>query len=287
MKLPRSTFHVYNRGARKVSIFADQADRRIFVSLLGRFALKHDVRILSWCLMPNHYHLEPDTDGPRLCGMMRDLDGNYARSFNQRHQSTGCLFQGPFKSTVIEDREGLAYVSRYIHLNPVDLNEAPRSYRWSSCAVYLGTAEAPAWLDAGPVIEALRNEDCSDIESYERYLQAGVDRPRKPRKPDPLEDFHGEWIRHLEEKSIERLTGKESLLAGLPIRSLVCFIAHRLHRVPADTVAEYFGYSSPGSVRTACWRIQNRLDQDPQLQEALSLVDKRASQKCHHSSGEE
>ena len=90
MELPRGYFHIYNRGARKVSIFADQADRRIFVSLLGRFATKYEIGVLAWCLMPNHYHLEADTDGPRLCGMMRDLDGNYARSFNERHDTSGC-----------------------------------------------------------------------------------------------------------------------------------------------------------------------------------------------------
>src|SRR5205085_8010509 len=112
-----------NRGARKVSIFADQTDRNTFRNLLGCFAEKHSVKILAWCLMPNHYHLQPDYEGTPLSLMMRDLNRTYARRFNERHGTTGCLFQGPFKSMLIRDLDGLAYVNRYIHLNLVDLGQ--------------------------------------------------------------------------------------------------------------------------------------------------------------------
>jgi REP element-mobilizing transposase RayT len=268
-----------NRGARKVSIFSDEVDRRIFVSLMGRFATKYEVDVLAWCLMPNHYHVESDTDGPKLCAMMRDLDGNYARSFNLRHDTTGCLFQGPFKSVQIDDSVGLAHVSRYIHLNPIDLGESPIGYRWSSCNDYLGMTSPPPWLNTGPVKSALRNEDLSDSENYRRYLQEGMDRPRKPRKADPLADFHAEWIRHLEERCIERLTGRDDLLGQYSIQTLVCYVAHRLYRVPAEMVAEYFGYSGADAIRSLCWRFQERAADNPSLQEAILTVYESASQK--------
>lgn len=269
---PRGVFHIFNRGARKVSIFADQVDRRIFVSLLGRFAVKYQVEILAWCLMPNHYHLEPDTDGPRLCAMMRDLDGNYARSFNERHRTSGCLFQGPFKSILIEDVAGVAYVSRYIHLNPVDLGEPPRTYPWSSCGTYLGMTNAPDWLNPEPVRSAIRNEDCSDIENYERYLQEGLDRPRKRRSADPLREFSTEWIRFLEERCIERLAGKEHLLGRVTLQSFVCYVAHRIHRVSPDIVAEYFAYNSTATVRKISSRVHQRAGRDSKLAQALQSV---------------
>ena len=278
INLPRGVFHVMNRGARKVSIFADEPDRRIFVRMLGRFAMKYEVPILAWCLMPNHYHLEPDTDGRRLCAMMRDLDGNYARSFNERHETSGGLFQGPFKSILIEDLIGMAHVSRYIHLNPVDLGEAPAAYRWSSCAEYLGLRERPAWLDLDPVTLAIRNEDRGDVENYRQYLQEGLDRPRKSKKQEPLADFHAEWIRYLEAQCIERLTGKEHLLGRVSLQSLVCYIAHRLHRVAADLVAEYFG-CSPRTVRSNCSRVHQRASDDPLLQEAIRSAIISATQK--------
>jgi REP element-mobilizing transposase RayT len=276
--LPRSFFHVMNRGARKVSIFADEVDRRIFVSMLGSFATKYEVGILAWCLMPNHYHLEPDTDGRRLCAMMRDLDGNYARSFNERHDTSGCLFQGPFKSILIEDLAGVAHVSRYIHLNPIDLGEPPVTYRWSSCSSYLGHTEAPPWVDLDPVFLAIRNEDCGDVENYRRYLQEGLDRPRKPRK-DPMTDFNVEWVRFLEQKCVERLAGKEHLLGRVTLQSLVCYVAQRTHRVPADIVADYFGYSSASNARKAAARVHKRAEEDPFLAAAIQSVLISATQK--------
>ncbi|RPH40573.1 MAG: hypothetical protein EHM91_10960, partial [Planctomycetota bacterium] len=129
--LPRGWFHVMNRGARKVSIFADEDDRAIFRGLMARFADRYSVKILGWCLMPNHYHIQPECEGTPLTQMMRDLDGTYARVFNGRHGTTGCLFQGPFKSMLIRDREGLAYVNSYIHLNPLDNGQSQASYRRS------------------------------------------------------------------------------------------------------------------------------------------------------------
>lgn len=279
INLPRGYFHVMNRGARKVSIFGDEADRRIFVDMLGRFSSKYEVPVLAWCLMPNHYHVESDTDGARLCGMMRDLDGNYARSFNERHDTSGCLFQGPFKSVLIEDEIGVAHVSRYIHLNPVDLGEAPERYRWSSCGHYMGSSSAPDWMDLDPVRRAIRNEDLGEVENYRRYLREGLAGRATRRKADPFADFHHEWIRHLEGRCIERLIGREDLLGRTSIQTLVCYVAHRRQQMAADAIAEYFGYSGPSSVRAICGRLQERLSEDAGLREALRTVTDPASQE--------
>ncbi len=109
--------------------------------------------------MSNHYHMEPDCEGTRLSEMMHDLDGTYAKAFNERHGLVGCLFQGPFKSMAICDDEGLAYVSRYIHRNPVAAGFRPEEYSWSSCRSYLGLEPTPPWLDPRPVLEWCRR-DC-------------------------------------------------------------------------------------------------------------------------------
>jgi len=278
--LPRSFFHIMNRGARKVGIFADEIDRRIFVNMLGRFATNYEVPVLGWCLMPNHYHVETDTDGPNLCAMMRDLDGNYARSFNERHDTTGCLFQGPFKSVLIDDAIGVAHVNRYIHLNSLDIGERPSLYRWSSCGNYLGLVDPPSWLDLEPVRRILRNEDLSDTENYARYLQEGLEtRPRKSRKADPFSDFSVEWIRFLEERCIERLAGKQAALGRLSLQSVVCYLAFRLQGVPAELVAEYFGYGSVMTVRKTSRRVQERIEGDPAFGELIRTVLISATQK--------
>jgi putative transposase len=271
---PRSYFHVMNRGARKVGIFADDTDRRIFRGLLGRFADKHGVKLLAWCLMPNHYHLQPDCEGTPLSLMMRDLDRTYARSFNERHRTTGCLFQGPFKSMEVTDMEGVTYVNRYIHLNPVDLGRPPEGYGWSSCGSYLGISPVPSWMDLEPVMNALRTPDRSDAESYAYYLQQGFQRrKRRPKKSkDPLSGFYTEWVRHLEERCIEKLTGREDALGKLAMTALVCWLAHRVYNVPGHVVAGFYGYGSAAAVRVICARVQERIEEDPQLQELLRSV---------------
>src|SRR5438552_351147 len=95
--LPKARFHVINRGARKVDIFSTDEDRRLFIGLLAKFTLKHQIRLIAWCLMSNHYHLETEGEGTPLVRMMHDLDGTYARIYNQKYGGTGCLFQGRFK----------------------------------------------------------------------------------------------------------------------------------------------------------------------------------------------
>jgi len=277
--LPKSWFHVMNRGARKVSIFADEVDRNIFRGLLGRFAEKYSVKVLAWCLMPNHYHIQPDCEGTPLSLMMRDLDGTYARVFNARHGTTGCLFQGPFKSMLIRDPDGLAYVNRYIHLNPLDLGQPPASYCWSSCGAYLGIANVPSWMDLEPVRQVLRIPGRSDAESYASYLRQRRQRRKVRKRQDPVGDFYTEWIRRLEERCIEKLVGREDALRRISAATLTTWIAHRMDGLPAGIIASFFGYASAATVRAICGRIQQRLTEDPAFADALGSVTISATQK--------
>lgn len=270
--LPRMTLHVMNRGARKVSIFGGDPDRKTFVGLLGRCAMKYGVTINAWCLMPNHYHLESDSEGDPLWHMMRDLDGSYARAFNQRHDTSGCLFQGPFKSMSIDDPEGVAYVSRYIHTNSVDLGAAPQHYRWSSCRAFLGLEPVPEWLDPTPVLRVVKQPKASGVESYRRYLDAAPTREKKGRRRmDPADQFHAEWLRFLEESVSERVIGHEAALGRIALSTVVTWAACRRYHVPADTVAAYFGYQSPETARSIANRFQRHLDEDPELAELMEV----------------
>ena len=179
--LPRMWFHVMNRGARQELLFKVDGDRQEFVDLMGRFCLKNGVKMTAWCLMTNHYHLEPDSEGTPLSRTMHDLDGAYAKEFNGRYGGTGCLFQGPFKSMSIADERGLAYVSRYIHLNPRDMGADPLTYPWSSCANYLGFRPNPPWLDPAPVPRQFGETMDQARANYRFYLNSAA--PRRRRGP--------------------------------------------------------------------------------------------------------
>lgn len=270
--LNRRYFHVMNRGARKVGIYASDEDRRVFVSLLGRFAMKHEVQLISWCLVGNHFHFEPDTEGTPLSRMMHDLDGTYARYFNDRHDGSGCLFQGPFVSTSILGPHGLAYVSRYIHLNSLDVGAAPDTYAWSSCKSYLGLADVPPWLNPRPVWDYLVEQGWgrSPSEAYRAYLAAAP--PRRPRASfsvDEVDDFYVEFVRFLEERCVERLSILNGELGSVPSKVLTSWAAMKVHKIPVRIVAGYFGYSSEGSVRNAVCKLQKLMDQTPGLAERI------------------
>ena len=278
MGLPRMMFHVFDRGARKVSIFAGDEDRGLFVDLFGKFALKYEVRITSWCLMPNHYHVEPDGEGTPLCRLMHDLNGTYSKIYNQRHGMTGCLFQGPFRTTSIGDAAGLAYVSRYIHTNPAPLHVAPEEYRWSSCRAYLGLDPCPPWLDPSPVLSLMGDDRVSQQRAYLAYLKAAPPRRRKLRRSfDPMEDFYREYVRHLEEKCSEAMVEVGEVLGRVTLRTLVCWLAHHARGIPAAPIAQFFGYQGEETVRTLVSRFQSRLEGDPALLRAVQTVNEIAA----------
>lgn len=137
-------FHVYNRGVDKRTVFQNIADYRRFLRSLVEFNdLNHVfsssqisrpeircvkpiplVRIVSYCLMPNHYHFvleQLEDDG--IPGFMHRIGTGYTNYFNKRNERTGSLFQGRYKAIHINSDRYLLHITRYIHLNPLDIIE--------------------------------------------------------------------------------------------------------------------------------------------------------------------
>ena len=276
--LPRMSFHVMNRGARRAVIFAKDGDRRVFVDLLGRFCLKHEIKLTSWCLMPNHYHTEPNGEGTPLSRMMHDLDGSYARFFNETYEASGCLFQGPFKSMSIDSPQGLVYVSRYIHLNPRDLGEDPIAYPWSSCQSYLGLAPVPPWLDPSPVLRRFGDSLEVARENYRFYLSSAPPRRRKTAPgEDPVDDYLVEYIGHLEELWSERCQRLGWPPRTLQLAPFICWYANRMERIPFRVLKEYYDYATINSVRVIISKFGKRLKVEEDLAGWASRVNVQAS----------
>ena len=151
-------YHVFNRGVEKRSLFLDRRGyKRLLETLIyyqqinppSKFSLSHKrttnvskmVEVVSYCLMPNHFHLllkQVTENG--ISTFLRKSLNSYTKYFNIKYERVGPLFQGQFKAVRIETDEQLIHVSRYIHLNPVvgHLVKNLRSYEWSSYAEYLG-----------------------------------------------------------------------------------------------------------------------------------------------------
>lgn len=261
--MPLSYFHVMNRGARRMGIFSDDEDCERFVGLLGRFAVKYGVTVLSWCLVINHYHLEIHATGDQLWKMIRDLERTYCRYFNEKTGLSGCLFQGPFKSVLLPDMEAVSYVSRYIHANSRDMRTAPAEYPWSSCRSYLGLAPVPRWLDVRPVTKWVGGS----TDAYRAYLDQA---PPKRRRRSEFDQAHESFIGHLEDRCRRSLAAGGDLYGNLEVSTLVCWKAHKVFGIPLRALATHYGYSSNRSVSTMICRLEKRLAGSPDLREHLS-----------------
>jgi REP element-mobilizing transposase RayT len=126
--------HVTSRGNRRQSIYHDDDDRRHFLVLRDRVVRRFGWHMLAYCLMTNHFHLLIETPAPNLSAGMRQLNGAYAKYFNERHSVEGHLFDSRFRSRLVETEKHLEDALRYIAFNPVEagLCARPSEWRWSS-----------------------------------------------------------------------------------------------------------------------------------------------------------
>src|SRR6266436_2370002 len=112
-------YHICARGNKRERIFGGEKDYLLFVQLLRESAERFGVEVHAYVLLPNHFHLLARTRRANLGRWMHWLLVAYSVSFNLRHRSSGHLFQGRYKSFLVDGGEYLLGLSRYIHLNPV------------------------------------------------------------------------------------------------------------------------------------------------------------------------
>jgi REP element-mobilizing transposase RayT len=142
-------YHVLSRGIEQRDIFYDDADRHNFLDILGRMSERFDIDMYAYVLMNNHYHLLIKTNASNLSRSMQWLGTTYTTRFNRRRGRRGHLFQGRFKSIIIENDAYLIQLSYYIHRNPLRAGLVKRlaGYRWSSYPAYAYGKAQPSWLD--------------------------------------------------------------------------------------------------------------------------------------------
>ena len=166
---PGAIYHIINRGSHKDRIFRRKRDKEAFLSRMLETAQLFDVIVYGYCLMDNHFHLLVQTLNPNISQFMQRLQGGYANWFRTKYGQVGPLFQGRYKSVLVEDESYLVTLSAYIHLNPVRAKMVKNAaeYKWSSCAVYLENAESEL-VDPKPVLSY-----AGGIENY-RYILVGM-----------------------------------------------------------------------------------------------------------------
>ncbi len=197
---PYEYYHVFNRAVSKQTIFHDRADYLRFLFLVLYFQSpekiqnisramldfvqhpvlniaaeiinKRNVELISFCIMPNHFHLlVKDVGENSLSSYMQRVLNAYSKYYNIRYQKSGHVFQGPYKIVHVDSDEQLKYLSAYIHRNPRELpqwKDKYESYPWSS---YLDTIGNNRWGDL-VVPKILLEDGASEYQNFVRTSPA-------------------------------------------------------------------------------------------------------------------
>ena len=176
LTLPGYPHHVIQRGNNRQAIFAKTADYQRLLDLLDDNARQFEVAIHAYVLMSNHFHLlvTPQTrDG--LPQMMQAVGRRYVRYFNDSQQRSGTLWEGRYRSTLIQTDRYLLACMAYIDLNPVraGLVAQAADYPWTSHGHYIGR-QMDKVVTPHPLVWALGNTPFAREAAYAELVQAGI-----------------------------------------------------------------------------------------------------------------
>ena len=168
-------YHVMSRGNEGNDIFVENKDRQVFYKALSEVSERFEIGIFAYVLMDNHYHLLIRTGRANLSKAMQWLGVTYTRRFNDRHARRGHLFQGRFKSILVQNDAYLMQLSCYIHRNPLRAKAVDRlaRYRWSSYPVYAYGYQPPQWLSTELILSQFIENDRNKAyrEKVQRYAK--------------------------------------------------------------------------------------------------------------------
>ena len=134
-------YHVLNRGNGKQKVFHNEQDYKIFIELMRKAKLRHPIKILAYCLMPNHFHIVLiPSKAENLSKFMQWLMTSHVRRYHKHYGTDGHIWQGRFKSFIVQEDTYLLTVLRYVEGNPVraGLVNSAKEWRWSSHGELIG-----------------------------------------------------------------------------------------------------------------------------------------------------
>lgn len=174
---PGLPVHVVQRGNNRQPCFGSNADLRAYANWLYEATQTCGVAVHAWVFMTNHVHLlvTPASE-TGLSECMQRLGRQYVRYFNRRYDRTGTLFEGRFRSSLIQTRRYLLACQRYIELNPVRAGMVPEpaSYSWSSYRAHALGRPARLWTPH-PEYLALGSDPTARMIAYRRFFEVQRD----------------------------------------------------------------------------------------------------------------
>jgi putative transposase len=163
-------YHIYNKAVAGNLLFDEHKNYWYYLSKIKQYLLT-TAEILTYCLMPDHYHLIVKIRSREFSQSMQKLALSYAVSYNNLYQRKGHLFLGPYQRKIIRDTPYLLHLSRYIHLNPVKANLVSKAENWkySSYNEYIGF-KPPDFVNPNTILDLLNeNGQSSQTEKHFDY----------------------------------------------------------------------------------------------------------------------
>ena len=169
-------YHVTARSNVGRLAFQDGEERTEFLAVLEAGVARCEWSCRSYCVLSTHYHLLVATPEPDISAGMQYLNGCYAQWANWHRNERSHLFEGRFKSTLVETESHALEVHRYISLNPVraGLVRNPLDWPWSSVRAVLGHDPAPPFLDVQAVLDEFGADTASARRRLRMFLQDGL-----------------------------------------------------------------------------------------------------------------
>ncbi len=175
--LPGVSLHLIQRGNNRSACFYADEDYLFYLDVLMEQAKKHGCAIHAWCLMTNHVHLLATPESPDSAGlMMKGLGQRYVQYVNRAYRRSGTLWEGRFRSCLMQEEAYLLACYRYIEMNPIraGMVEHPAEYRWSS---YRANAqgESSVLRCPHPLYQALGRDEMLRTEAYRELFRYQLD----------------------------------------------------------------------------------------------------------------
>ena len=185
IQFPGAVYHITCRGNARQDIYKDNKDRKTFLEILTESQKIYGIKIYSYVLMSNHYHLLIETPKGNLSDYMRHLNMRYTRHYNCRHKKVGHLFQGRYKGILVDKDTYLTMLSRYIHLNPVKIKSMKglpakekmqylQKYNWSSFPGYINKRKKQKFVDYDLVLEEYGGDSDEGRKGYGFMISADL-----------------------------------------------------------------------------------------------------------------
>ncbi len=166
-------YHIMSRGVGRDEIFQTNDDYSKFLGYLESAREKFHLDIFAFVLMSNHYHILLRTNEANLSRAMQWIQTSYSVYFNRNHNRIGHLFQGRYKSILVENESYWNILSLYIHLNPIRAGMVKKlsEYKWSSYHDYVNAKKRNTWVNSEEVLKGICRNKQESKKEYRKLIR--------------------------------------------------------------------------------------------------------------------